>query len=233
MPDDEPRQAPQCVSLDGGGPRPLGDIVDAVVRRVIPVIPTRYKGVLYRSRTEARWAVFFDYLGITALYEPEGYDLGGIRYLPDFLLSDFGLFVEVKGEEPKAIEVEKARRLSSGLEKMVLVAIGPPAERRGVLFRPNHPPDAKIGELADLDHEGWLGLGPANNACFAECRTCPSLVIDQVWGDPDAWDARTWDELQPCGNPNRCGDRFPTDSGRIEKAIEAASNERFEAYRDG
>lgn len=48
-------------------------------------IETVYKGYRFRSRLEARWAVFFDVLGIEWEYEPEGFDLGGgVRYLPDF-----------------------------------------------------------------------------------------------------------------------------------------------------
>lgn len=37
---------------------------------------TQYKGYCFRSRLEARWAVFFDKLGIDFVYESEGYDLG-------------------------------------------------------------------------------------------------------------------------------------------------------------
>lgn len=35
-------------------------------------VQTEYKGYLFRSRLEARWAVFFDTLGIQWEYEPEG-----------------------------------------------------------------------------------------------------------------------------------------------------------------
>ena len=68
-------------------------------------IQTQYKGYLFRSRLEARWAVFFDACGIDFEYEPEGYDLGnGLMYLPDFLLHGVDgrgggdLYVEVKGQ---------------------------------------------------------------------------------------------------------------------------------------
>ena len=72
-------------------------------------IQTEYKGYLFRSRLEARWAVFFDALGVKWEYEPEGYDLGdGLLYLPDFLLhgvtvnhayqqTNRDIYVEVKG----------------------------------------------------------------------------------------------------------------------------------------
>lgn len=48
-------------------------------------IQTTFKGYKFRSRTEARWAIFFDSLGLQWEYEPEGFDLGnGVYYLPDF-----------------------------------------------------------------------------------------------------------------------------------------------------
>lgn len=71
-------------------------------------IETEYKGYLFRSRLEARWAVFFDACGVKWEYEPEGFDLGDdLYYLPDFLLHDvlfldgdvsYDLWVEVKGK---------------------------------------------------------------------------------------------------------------------------------------
>lgn len=71
----------------------------------IKAIETVYKGYRFRSRLEARWAVFFDALGIAWDYEPEGFELpSGGRYLPDFLLRDNGihpdLWVEVKPPKP-------------------------------------------------------------------------------------------------------------------------------------
>jgi hypothetical protein len=64
-------------------------------------IETVYQGYRFRSRLEARWAVFFDTLGLRWEYEKEGYELGAAgRYLPDFWLPDLECFVEVKGAEP-------------------------------------------------------------------------------------------------------------------------------------
>lgn len=59
-------------------------------------IETVYNGYRFRSRLEARWAVFFDALGVKYQYEPEGFDLDGEWYLPDFYLNEFKLFVEIK-----------------------------------------------------------------------------------------------------------------------------------------
>ena len=64
----------------------------------IKAIETRYNGYKFRSRLEARWAVFFDELGIKYEYEPEGYTMkDGTKYLPDFYLPEEGYYIECKG----------------------------------------------------------------------------------------------------------------------------------------
>lgn len=79
----------------------------------IKPLPTYYKGIQFRSRTEARWAVAFDRLGIRWQYEPEGYSFDGQdAYLPDFLLPDLDLWVEVKGQSPTLEEFANASRLA-------------------------------------------------------------------------------------------------------------------------
>ena len=59
-------------------------------------IETVYNGYKFRSRLEARWAVFFDTLGIEYLYEHEGYDLDGVWHLPDFWLPKQECWIEIK-----------------------------------------------------------------------------------------------------------------------------------------
>jgi hypothetical protein len=66
-------------------------------------IETTYNGIKFRSRLEARWAIFFDEMKIEWLYEPEGFEKEVeegevIRYLPDFYLPCQKIWVEVKGE---------------------------------------------------------------------------------------------------------------------------------------
>lgn len=85
-------------------------------------IETEYNGYKFRSRLEARWAVFFDSLGIKYEYEPEGFLLDdGSMYLPDFRVKccgtrgecnpekAFDLYIEVKGrltdDDMKKIEM--------------------------------------------------------------------------------------------------------------------------------
>ena len=59
----------------------------------IPAKPTKYKGRLYRSRLEARWAAFFDLLQWDYEYEP--FDLNG--WSPDFIIKgNIEVLVEVK-----------------------------------------------------------------------------------------------------------------------------------------
>jgi len=50
--------------------------------RIKPV-PTWYKGILFDTRTEARWAAFLDRLGVDWSYHP--FDLDG--WFPDFLVT--------------------------------------------------------------------------------------------------------------------------------------------------
>jgi hypothetical protein len=79
---------------------------------MIKAIETRYKGYRFRSRLEARWAVFFDKIGLEWLYEPEGFDLGEIGwYLPDFYLPDWKSYIEIKPTIPSFRELLKSVEL--------------------------------------------------------------------------------------------------------------------------
>jgi hypothetical protein len=64
---------------------------------MIAPIETRYKGCRFRSRLEARWAVFFDEAKLTWQYEPQGFTVNGLAYLPDFFLPQLDCYFEVKG----------------------------------------------------------------------------------------------------------------------------------------
>lgn len=95
-------------------------------------IETLYKGYRFRSRLEARWAIFFDALGIKWDYELEGYELkNGMKYLPDFWLPEQNIFVEIKGERPTEEEREKARSLAKESGKRVLIFWGNVGEYPG------------------------------------------------------------------------------------------------------
>ena len=86
----------------------------------LKAIETEYNGYKFRSRLEARWAVFFDAIGIKYEYEAEGYDLGKAGwYLPDFWLPGMDMFIEVKGQKPTAEEIRKCQELSTQSGKKV------------------------------------------------------------------------------------------------------------------
>lgn len=89
------------------------------------VIETKFAGCHFRSRQEARWAVFFQELDIPWHYEAEGYELPNTgRYLPDFWLPSLNCFFEVKGATPTPAELTKAHELSAQSGKLVAIASG-------------------------------------------------------------------------------------------------------------
>ena len=66
---------------------------------MLKAIETTYRGYRFRSRLEARWAIFADTLGLQWTYEPEGFELyDGSRYLPDFLVDGIG-WIEIKPDK--------------------------------------------------------------------------------------------------------------------------------------
>lgn len=131
---------------------------------MIKAIETRYKGYNFRSRLEARWAVFFDALGIEWEYEPEGFELpDGTRYLPDFRIKNhLGLhYVEIKGVHPSSLEVHAADQLAKGAGCCVLILYGTPGEhgiyRCGPGFTPRD--DGLDATNSHIQFHTWAWLG--------------------------------------------------------------------------
>jgi hypothetical protein len=115
---------------------------DGAERVNIQPIQTVYKGYKFRSRLEARWAVFFDEMGVRFEYEPEGFELPSGRYLPDFYLPDGNSYIEVKArrsEEPAKMpavgiiprEQQLALELSEQIRSRVAVSYGDPLAALG------------------------------------------------------------------------------------------------------
>jgi hypothetical protein len=104
-------------------------------------IPTKYKGITFRSRVEAKWAVMFDELGWGWEYEP--LDLNG--YIPDFaLMFKEAILVEVKSELTLA---------SLGLHKPKLDRVG--AQEYGMLLVGATPIMGYFNKAVVM---GWSGL---------------------------------------------------------------------------
>lgn len=97
---------------------------------MIQAIETVYHGYRFRSRLEARWAVFFDALGIAWTYEPEGYDLNGKWYLPDFWLPEFPLFIEIKPFDATKLEPHEQGDVMDTIRRFRDCDVGPIALMR-------------------------------------------------------------------------------------------------------
>lgn len=85
----------------------------------LKAIETEYKGYRFRSRLEARWAVFLDAIDEPWHYEHEGFDLKCGYYLPDFWMPRMGCFFEVKGAFPNKDELAKAACLCQESQRNV------------------------------------------------------------------------------------------------------------------
>lgn len=97
-------------------------------KRIKP-IETIYNGYRFRSRLEARWAVFFSAVGLEYQYEPEGFEMDGIRYLPDFYIPSIDRWFEIKGKPLTVTEIKKCEEFCLRKDKYGIkfsIVIGPP-----------------------------------------------------------------------------------------------------------
>ena len=140
---------------------------------MLRAIETEYKGYRFRSRLEARWAVFFDACGVKWEYEPEGFVLqNGQQYLPDFLLHDVtfnhagyrqgnDLYVEVKGKMT-AEDAEKIKGFAFPFEDEDWDA----AEINPLLVVGNIPAGDTIRDLQDAVFDEGFGAAPFGVSVF-------------------------------------------------------------------
>ena len=172
----------------------------------IRAIETEYKGYRFRSRLEARWAVFFDNLSLEWRYEPEGFELpDGTRYLPDFWLPSVRSWAEVKAGDMTPEEDRKCLGLSEGTGFDCLALEGPPANRPVRAFKPHQEMDAPWWYPVCLtNYKGY----PAYEARFFSFPEC-----DCAWNGGPYCRYCTFDDTQ--------------------KAAEAARAARFEFGESG
>jgi hypothetical protein len=99
--------------------------------RDLEALPTEHAGIRFRSRTEARWAVFFEELEITYAYENQEIQLSnGQMYVPDFFLPELNAYFEVKPSSEAVVtsECRKSRLLSQDRPgQRVWLAMGGPS----------------------------------------------------------------------------------------------------------
>src|SRR5437899_5019957 len=186
-------------------------------------IETTYGGYRMRSRLEARWAVFFDRLGVRWIYEPEGYGLpNGQAFLPDFLLTNVGL--------------REGKHYSQQDWSKVFIEVKPTretADRYAETYK-------FFGMCAPHPLIVCISGQPFGGHPFNLAEASDDIVIEQ-WANPIAWDAPMFlcrcyrchamkfefiehDRMQCpfCGS--QCDDGHPA----IDTAIEAARAARFE-----
>ena len=134
-------------------------------KRTLTVIPTTYRGIRFRSRLEARWAVFLDHAGIDWRYEQQGYKLSnGQLYLVDFWLPNQKYWIEVKGSYPTADEIAKAEGLVNDSYHVLFLFYGDIPER------PDPPVNDSalcIGPHGIIDTQFW----------WCECGYCGNLEV--------------------------------------------------------
>lgn len=195
-------------------------------RKILPPVgaaqplPTTYRGCRFRSRLEARWAVFFDHMGIGWQYEPQGYLIGGRPYLPDFLL-ECGTWVEVKGSEQ---ELDKPLLRAAALQLPRMPATrerGPELLILGPI--PVTPVDADGGEWA------WLGLSPAGLPEFPDDPQLDVYGVRWTFGsfpkNRRPWSGDMEDDLDAISWLTPVADYF---SCSMPAAYAAATSARFE-----
>ena len=192
-------------------------------------IETRYKGCRFRSRLEARWAVFFDSLEMPWVYEKEGFDLGdGVWYLPDFWLPKEECWFEVKGEYPLMPDLDKAYRLAVQSKQNVFVQygnIGTPHVTKDVATRTAEILDGAVAMMFAYRQEGEPGA-------FLE----PRMWLWQESAADGSIGLWPYNELINGLSPMAksfagavyVGEGRCHDSPRITAAFEAARSARFE-----
>ncbi len=185
---------------------------------IIRALPTEYKGITFRSRREARWAVFFDALKLPWVYEAEGYDLGPVGYyLPDFhvTLRHRTCWIEIKGPKPNENERRCAAALAMGTGESVYIFAFDPWEvhNHDRVTCQTSQAQAYLGNTYYPD--AWDGHSTYNGYTFCQCRSCWVVGIE-----------RHDQDVCPCGTklPNQ---QYTFDSLVLVMAAKAAWKKRF------
>lgn len=161
--------------------------------RAIKAIPTTYRGVEFRSRTEARWALLFDLFAVKWEYEVEGYQLASCWYLPDFWLPEFKCFAEVKGiaDHWDDLSRTKVRELALTTNRWVLLldemragnpyvrALIPQLDVDEVLtFWVNLPTSIRLGRLW-YEQDEPAALDDVDSRWVSACTCAKATRFDQ------------------------------------------------------
>lgn len=128
----------------------------------IAALPTIYHGTQFRSLLEACWAATLDSLAIAWEYEPQTFQLdSGAKYLPDFHLTEIGVWLEVKGAGIPRIEkaFELGKMLACGCDHRACTCRWPGGEMVIV----GHSPKP-LDPWAHDDYRHWSGAAKSKLA---------------------------------------------------------------------
>ena len=185
------------------------------VYEVIQAIPTKYDGIEYRSRTEARWAVFFRYLNIDFEYEKEGYQTSKGWYVPDFWLPEENCWIEIKGAVDGHREhMSKLMEVCMATNTYGFVFVGSPRDMKGS-FVGQDCTDSSGGVTGS-----WLDAGFS----FAGREVTSTFAIDLGSRDRDFYDANMRQVLE---NVHSGDFRQDWIGSGVKGAAELASKHRF------
>lgn len=147
---------------------------------------TRYKGKLFRSNLESRWAEFFDEESIDWCYEKYTFDLEGAFYTPDFYLPTQKVFVEVKPDiETLRHEGMPRMELLCARTKMQVVAgVGVPNTRDSHLFAdPTLPPGKRLSRHMSMYFKDGAAALCQQPATVFETRPI-TYLLDEFFHEP-------------------------------------------------
>ncbi len=80
----------------------------------------------FNSDLEAKWAIFFEAMGIEYEYEKEAFQLEGTSYLPSFWLPQVSMWAEVSPNKFSRAGEQKCQLLANATNKRCLLLEGPP-----------------------------------------------------------------------------------------------------------
>lgn len=175
--------------------------------QIVAPKPTWFNNYYFRSKLEAKWAVFFTHLKIKWIYEPEAFVCDdGSQYTPDFFLPDVylrdikGVYLEIKA----AHNIDEAynNRITSSMNGGNLVIFyGDPVEA-----------------ILDKNTNNNLQIQPFwdNYMVFMFCDSCRTAKIE-------------FDEGNYYYCP-KCDERLSHIDPEVSNAAEFARNFRFQFY---
>jgi hypothetical protein len=167
-------------------------------------VETKYLGVSYRSRLEARWGSVFEHMKWNYTYEPEGFEHNGKVYLPDFWIDDWNAYVAIK---PMTKDKTIQKALKEDLTRQCdMIACGV-----------NHY--TIEGAPVFGKYRIYVHFGKTPIPCvLADCRRCKGTNYMDIGED-------MWGSLTDCCDTD--SRPHPETSTRIISACEAAMRERF------